>query len=98
MKLERHLCDLCGGTIPGDTPYGSLVVPNFAKADVRRAERQLEDVFLEQVARAFGPVFRPAHVATTYDVCRGCIDGLLRARFLVRAKQAEFEQQTEVRE
>jgi hypothetical protein len=91
VKLQRHICDLCGGTIRKDEPHATMTVPNLKKiAATPSAEVQAQALFAGLVLGFGGS----AHDSQTYDVCRHCVTGLLAARELVQRTRDKFEKET----
>jgi hypothetical protein len=82
MKIERHLCDLCGGTIKRKEAFATLTVPDF---DAPPAQRISEDA---SPLRFFISI-SPSKKQKSYDVCRGCVEGLLKARAYIKRAALE---------
>lgn len=81
MRAVKHICDLCGNAIPVKEPRAMLRVPNFDKAEATATVTHINGVpVFEMSLQMLMTGSGPAHDSTDYDVCRGCCEGLLRAR------------------
>lgn len=81
MKIERQLCDLCGGTIvKKDGGYAVLTVPDF-DGTAKPKKASADNPFMISLEFVINGV---SSASKTYDVCRGCCEGLLKARAYIR--------------
>ena len=93
MKIERHLCDLCGGKIAKGDKFAMLSVPDFdAKPTQKIGVESPFSVFL------LGGDLPGASADKRYEVCRGCVDGLLKARAYIRRAALERAYRLETEE
>lgn len=83
--IQQQTCDLCGGTIlPNDRP-ATLSVP-IDPADSRSVSapppKSLSDF---SALMGFASLFSEGRSAKSFDVCRGCAEGLVKAAAWLRA-------------
>ena len=88
MKIERHLCDLCGGAIGKAEGYAVLSVPDF-DGNEKKAAKPDQPTIDGYIVLSWVGCGSERDSSKKYDVCRGCCEGLMKARACVRRAALE---------